>query len=115
MACSAQLIAMLACTLALLAAQLGGCHQVHASELARLWTHPETDAKQVDAYVGRMDAGRVEPSRALASASCSTAREGRTAARAFWAIVAIALLLAHHQRQQRRRSRGCTPSRRFRL
>lgn len=71
---------------------------------------------------GHSDAGRVESSpagasaaRAPASASCSAARDGRTASRAFWAIVAIALLLAHHQRQQRKRPRGCTPSRRFRL
>lgn len=50
-----------------------------------------------------------------ADAGCSTVSGARTAARAFWAIVAIALLLAHHQRRQRKRPPACTPSRRFRL
>ena len=55
------------------------------------------------------------------SAGCSTVSGARTAARAFWAIVVIALLLAHSQRQRRRRPRGITPStpstpsRRFRI
>ena len=57
---------------------------------------------------------------AVAQASClaselTTVRDGRIAARAFWAVVAIAFLLAQHQRQRRRRPRGVTPSRRFRL
>ena len=50
-----------------------------------------------------------------ASAGCSTVSGARTAARAFWAIVVIALLLAHSQRHRRRRPRGITPSRRFRI
>jgi len=62
--------------------------------------------------VGRAGAPAEAPA---ASAGCSTVSGARTAARAFWAIVVIALLLAHSQRQRRRRPRGITPSRRFRI
>lgn len=84
-----------------------------------------SDAGRADAEVdaGAADASPVSASEAApasadapaGSAGCSTVSGARTAARAFWAIVVIALLLAHSQRHRRRRPRGVTPSRRFRM
>jgi|GEM_PF-6272096 len=76
----------------------------------------EVDAGAADA--SRLSTSEAAPARADAaagSAGCSTVSGARTAARAFWAIVVIALLLAHSQRHRRRRPRGVTPSRRFRI
>lgn len=55
------------------------------------------------------------PSDEVPLAGCSTVSGARTAARAFWAIVVIALLLAHSRRRRPRRPRGVIPSRRFRI
>jgi hypothetical protein len=84
---------------------------------------PDAGAANIEVDAGAGDASRtsaaeaapVPADSAAASAGCSTVSGARTAARAFWAIVVIALLLAHSQRQRRRRPRGVTPSRRFRI
>jgi hypothetical protein len=79
--------------------------------------HPGADAGPGDRSAAAASVGgaRAHGEPPASAAGCATVSGARTAARAFWAIVAIALLLAHHQRQHRRRPRGCLPSRRFRL
>jgi hypothetical protein len=86
-------------------------------------TAPDAGSADTEVDAGAADASRVSASEAAPvsteapaeNAGCSAVSGARTAARAFWAIVVIALLLAHSQRKGRRRPRGVTPSRRFRI